>query len=153
MQAVKSRAGPQWLVSTAFSFDQETEPWRGFLFISQQQAPQSSLLTTVGASFFPEAGIGFGHCHSPLGAALRKESCVFVKFILKLSHPCPSSTKGPLTSPARWSPDEVLSRGGALWPWPLSFQECALDFPLAARRGKRPVCPFLSLTTVSVTSL
>ena len=52
-----------------------------------------------GRKSLPRARIWFGHCHSPLGAALRKESCVGVKFVLELSYPCPVSTKGPLTSP------------------------------------------------------
>ena len=32
------------------------------------------------------ARIWVGHCHSPLGVALRKESCVWVEFVWELSY-------------------------------------------------------------------
>lgn len=59
-----------------------------------------------GSESLPRARIQFGHCHSPLGVALRKESCACVKFFLGLSSPCPVSTKGLLTS-----------AGGDLFQW------------------------------------
>lgn len=72
------------------------------------------LLTDVGGSLFPGPGFGSDTAISPLGAALRKESCVCVKFVLELSYPCPVSTKGPLTSP-----------GGALFRWlGLMWEKC-----------------------------